>query len=161
MAVNKFKASVYTNSHDVIAGKVVKNINNDKIYFPTTGISWAGLPGKPNGRRPSFMAFETNDGAAIRRFTFLDIHAPFNTDTSIQSYSAHLYASSREIYKVETLDVVSAASAVKSNAIVHMKSKVDSLVPTAVANRDKTRTAAVDAVIKTIQESHTEGNTLV
>lgn len=102
---NAFKAKRYPNSTQVIAEKVLRD-SNGRIYFPKTQTSWSSLPGKPDGRRPAFCAFETNagGGATPTTFTFLDIHTPFNTSTLIQAYSAFLYSTSREITQVPESD---------------------------------------------------------
>lgn len=151
---NAFRASTYANSHDYIAGKVLRNATGQPIYFPNTPTSWSSLPGKFNGRRPSYFAFETNDNAPARRFTFLDIHTPFNPDTLIQSYSTHLYASSREIRTVDTLDVSAAARDAEWDAINGAPATVDELNdPSKWLDM---RTAAVEAVIEYITVRHFE-----
>lgn len=130
---NAFKVETYTNAPvgnipPEIAGKVVRNTNNGKIYFPKTQTTWSSLPGKPNGRRPAFISFVTNDGQGARRFTVLDIHTPFNTSTSIQSYTAYVYASSREINSVETIDPYAAAASVATALPGALAQAVDPLV---------------------------------
>lgn len=117
---NAFIADTYANdAARPIAGQVMTNALNAPVYFPTTHYRWTyiGTPGsKPTGRRPAFMSFLTNDHPPARRFTFLDLHTPFNNDNhtlaySIQSYATHIYASSREISAVETISVIAGIGA--------------------------------------------------
>jgi hypothetical protein len=155
---NAFRASEFTNLPGMeISGKVMQNAAEATIYFPTTGFLWTSLPGKPDGRRPAYMAFETNDGNAIRRFTFLDIHTPFNKDTFIQSWSTHIYASTREIQHVETLHAATAASNAKAASIAFLATPVDPLLAgvltlvTPLALRDAAVTRALAIIEETIQ----------
>lgn len=97
-----------------VCGAVTRNAANDRIYFPKTQTSWASLPGKPGGRRPAYISFVTNDGAAPRRFTVLDLHTPFSTATSIQSYATSLMATSREITLVDRTDLPGIAVAAQT-----------------------------------------------
>src|SRR5262249_59026719 len=96
--------------------------------FPETQSVWASMPGKPKGRRPAYLAFETNDGQPKRYFTFLDLHAPDNNTTHIQAYSAHVYASSREIQRVETVGPAAGAAAGRAAAIANLQAPVDPLL---------------------------------
>jgi hypothetical protein len=127
---NAFKAMNYTNVAEAIRGKVMRNDASGSIYFPTKQIAWGSLPGKPNGRRPAYLAFETNDGQPKRYFTFLDLHAPDNSTTHIQAYSAFLYASSREIQRVETLNASAGATAARDGVIADLAGLVDPLLLT-------------------------------
>ncbi|MBC6417764.1 MAG: hypothetical protein GDA44_02700, partial [Prochloron sp. SP5CPC1] len=110
-SANAFKAKTYSNNPtEYISGKVLGDDRGNRIYFPKTQTPWSSLPGKPDGRRPAFCAFETNTGTGTAStFTFFDIHTPFNTSTLIQAYSAYLYSTSREIGQVQTFDSVQAA----------------------------------------------------
>jgi hypothetical protein len=102
---NAFMREMMTNSPVPLGGPVLKDLTNNAIYFPTTPYNWTSLPGVPTGRRPAYLSFVTNDGAAARRFTVLNVHAPYNEATSIQSYTTALYARSREITQVERTHV--------------------------------------------------------
>ncbi len=114
---NSFRRATYGNNPGRhVIGKVVKNAAGNLIYFPKTQTNWNSLPGTPDGRRPAFAVFETNDGAAPRRFSVLDIHAPFNTDTFIQAYTTHLYASSQEIIRAVNFDGMHAADQARGAA---------------------------------------------
>jgi hypothetical protein len=161
-ANNDFLADLFTNAPLKRAGKVIRNAANQKIYFPTTGFKWArATTGRPSGRRPAYMAFVTNDGAAPRRFTVLNLHTPFNTSTFIQSYATHLYASSREILRVQRIDAASAASAVSALLVAGLAGIVDPLL-TAVANYNNFvrplafRTAAVKGGREAIENAVAE-----
>lgn len=149
-SANAFKSCPYTNSATAIKGPVFKNAAGENIYFPTTGFNWNSLPGKPQGRRPAYCTFESYDGAAVRRFTFLDFHTPFNKDTSIQSYATHLYASSREITQVETLDAAFACEQAKAAAVDHLQLIVDPRIPGTVAAGQKVRSKVVEATSEEI-----------
>lgn len=156
---NAFRAPRYTNNaFRYVADKVMRDRNDATIYFPTTKYKWASLPGTPMGRRPAFMVFTTNDGAAARTFSFLDIHTPFNTNTSIQSYSSHLYATSREIFSAETVDTKDAANTGSFGLPAALQASVDPLL-TSIANNAtfiqplKLRTDAVNTALATVKDS--------
>jgi endonuclease/exonuclease/phosphatase family metal-dependent hydrolase len=160
VGVNAFRAEAFPVTGAFVKGKVMRNAANNAIYFPTTQSSWAGLPGTPSGRRPAFMSFVTNDGAAARRFTVLALHCPFNPATSIQSYSTSLYASSREIGSVELIDVygsAAGASAAATNALgaIDLLLLGSYLPPQRQAIRAGGVQAALDAIQTTINTSGT------
>jgi hypothetical protein len=165
---NAFQAEPYVNNPGgKVRGKVMKDAGNATIYFPTTQFNWASLPGKPAGRRPAFMSFLTNDGQAARRFTVLGLHAPFNVDTSIQSYSAHLYASSREITLVERMDADTAALQASLPLAAALAGSVDPLLAGVIANHAllvqpaALRTAAVAKALAAIKDTiDTDGTDL-
>ncbi len=151
--VNAFRAETYANSGAVIAGPVFKDNNDATIYFPTTKFKWASLPGRPAGRRPAFMSFVTNDGAPARRFTVLDLHTPFNTATSIQSYAAHVYATSREIQAVDAIDAFTAASTASTGLAAALAVSVDPLLAGLnYAPGLQLRKATVAAALKAIED---------
>jgi len=122
---NAFTADLMQNGVAQVAGKVLRNGANNRIYFPKTQSNWGSLPGTPDGRRPGYMAFVTNDGNAVRRFTVLDLHAPFDKIHSIQSYSTSLYATSREITQVGRVDVAAVATAASGVVSAAMSLIVD------------------------------------
>jgi hypothetical protein len=62
------------------------------------------------GRRPAYCAFITNDNYPNRTFSVLNIHAPDDQNQRIQAYTAHLYASSREVGLVDTFDAANAVA---------------------------------------------------
>jgi hypothetical protein len=111
VSANAFQVDLKANGVQRVFGPVTRNTANARIYFPKTQTSWASLPGTPDGRRPAYLSFVTNDGAAARRFTVLDLHTPFPTGTSIQSYSTSLIATSREITHVDRTDLPAIAAA--------------------------------------------------
>lgn len=164
---NAFQAEPSLNNPLIhLSGKVLKNAANNTIYFPTTKFSWAGLPGKPAGRRPAFMSFLTNDGQPARRFTILDLHTPFNVHTSIQSYSTHLYASSREITAVERVATYPVALSASATLAADLAASVDPVL-TAIAGYatfvqpQDLRAATVKAALAAIEDTiDTEGNDL-
>lgn len=156
---NAFVAPNYTNNaFSRVKGKVMRDTNGNAIYFPTTKYKWSSLPGTPIGRRPAFMVFATNDGAAQRTFSFLDIHTPFNTSTSIQSYSSHLYATSREITAAESLDTKDAARTGSFNLDTTILPTINPLL-TSIANHatfidpQTVATAAVNTARRAIEDS--------
>lgn len=105
VSANAFQVDLKANGGQRVCGAVTRDTANAEIYFPKTQTTWASLPGRPAGRRPAYLSFVTNDGAAARRFTVLDLHTPFNTNTSIQSYATSLMATSREITHVDRTDL--------------------------------------------------------
>ncbi|HWF78636.1 MAG TPA: endonuclease/exonuclease/phosphatase family protein [Caulobacteraceae bacterium] len=107
---NAFQVDIKANGGQRVCGAVTRDTNNFEIFFPKTQTTWASLPGRPAGRRPAYLSFVTNDGAAQRRFTVLDLHTPFNTNTSIQSYATGLMATSREITHVDRTDLADIAT---------------------------------------------------
>lgn len=74
-------------------GAIYVSYLNKPLYFPETQTSWANIGGKPDGRRPAFMLFQTNDNNTP--FVVAGIHTPFS-DVNIQAYSAYQYGCSRE-----------------------------------------------------------------
>lgn len=157
-----FRPARYQNNPNgnPICGKVLKNQAGANIYFPKTGTKWANVVNSiQGGRRPAFMAFRTDDAQPDRVFTFLDLHTPFNTDTSIQSYSTHLYASSREIFEVENIDT----RLIVTNASQALRALLPSVVKPYLGITqnncpnfcDKTIDAVRDAILKYIGEKGT------
>lgn len=147
-SANAFKAKTYRNNPtEAIAEKVLKNRAGNMIYFPKTQTSWSSLPGKQEGRRPAFCAFETNTGGTATTFTFLDLHTPFNTNTLIQAYSAYLYPTSREITQVQKFDSVSAAINAKTQGKTEVENAISSQFTSADAEqKEEVAQAAVSAI---------------
>jgi hypothetical protein len=70
--------------------------------IPTTKFKWASLPGTPASRRPATCS--SSPMTDRPHLHLLDLHTPFNADTSIQSYSTHIYvSSSQEIHRTPLL----------------------------------------------------------
>jgi hypothetical protein len=161
---NAFRRYAYiNNANAAIAGPVLKDNNGANIYFPKTQTPWNSLPSKSNGRRPAYCAFETNDGNAARRFTLLDIHTPFNTNTQIQAYSTHLYASSRETVRVDTFDPIYAAQQAQANALIAVQNSVNADINNALASpgfSNNLTTTAVNTVLNAICDNLSIGATL-
>ena len=133
VAVNAFQVDLKANGGQRVAGPVTRNAANARIYFPKKQTTWGGLPGTPAGRRPGYLSFVTNDGAAARRFTVLDLHTPFAdannaTTSSIQSYSTALYATSREITQVDRTDQAAIATAASVGLSAAMAVAVDAVI---------------------------------
>lgn len=119
VAANAFQVDVMANGGARVWGKVTRNAANARIYFPKTQTSWNSLPGQPDGRRPGYLSFVTNDGNAPRRFTVLNLHTPF-PKSGIQAYSASLLATAREITLVDRVDKVAIATAAANGAALSM-----------------------------------------
>jgi hypothetical protein len=163
---NAFRAATYPQTAEKVSGRVLKNANNAPIYFPTTKYNWASLPGTPDGRRPAYMLFSTNDNQGARTFSFLNMHAPDNTATSIQSYSAHLYATAREIVRVEAVDVAGMAALAWAPATSFVAQPVAALL-TRITNSGsfidpgKVRNASASEVMEGIRTGVGTGDGLV
>ena len=81
---NRFQADTMLNAAPGAAaagvyGPVMRNAAGARIYFPKTSTGW-NQSQPQSRRRPAFHGFITNDGAAARRFTVLNLHAPFDTN---------------------------------------------------------------------------------
>jgi hypothetical protein len=159
---NAFKGYPYTNNNTkAVAGKVLKDNANVRIYFPKTGSPWSSLPSKADGRRAAYCAFETNDGGAARSFTFLDIHTPFNNATRIQAYTAKVYATAREAVRVETTDAIYAITQAKNAAALHMAAQVDPKIQNALGGPIPTLATTVnEAVYRALSKQLSDGATL-
>jgi hypothetical protein len=159
---NAFRGFRYTNNNGgTIAGKVLRDTTDAMIYFPETKTGWNHLNTQPNGRRAGYCAFETNDGAAVRRFTLLDIHTPFDDEYYIQAYSAKLYSTAREVLRVETTDTIHAITQVKAAAGNYMAAQVNPLVQEAFGRPNPgLANAANDAVHNAISQALNQGKLL-
>ena len=127
VAANAFQVDLMPNGGARVWGAVRRNTANARIYFPETQTTWGSLPGTPNGRRPAYMSFVTNDGAAQRRFTVLNLHTPYPT-SGIQAYAASLLATSREVRNVDLIDKVAIATAAGIGLSAAMAAMIDPII---------------------------------
>jgi len=117
---NAFRA-VRDGNNFPISAMITKNNAGNPIYFPKTRTSWASVlnNGRPDGRRPAFFAFETDEGINPRRvFTCSNIHTPFSSSL-IQAWAARQYATAESIVAVPTINGFQTimATAFRNNAI--------------------------------------------
>lgn len=158
VGVNAFQADIKAIGVQRVAGPVTHDTANNPIYFPKTGSKWPGANGGHwNGRRPAYLAFVTNDGAAARRFTVLDLHTPFNPASSIQSYATSVYATAREVRQVDRNDIAATALAASAGLAAMLAPAVTAVITTignhaAIAIPNAVCNAAVQAAAAAIDE---------